>query len=79
MLDANGKLLRPEREGRHVTESTISKELVALRAALKLARRAAIWDGDPAEILPVGFAPEYQPRTRALTRDELNNLIGTLT
>ena len=79
VLGVSGAVLRPQREGRHVTENTISKELVTLRAALKLARRAAIWDGDPAQILPVGFAPEYQPKTRVLTRAELDQLIGTLT
>ena len=45
-------------------ENTISKELVALRVALKLARRAGIWRGDPGAILPVNFAPEYKPRER---------------
>ena len=50
-----------------MTDHTIAKELVALRAALKLAKRRGIWKGDPAEVLPVGFAPEYKPRNRFLT------------
>jgi integrase len=62
-----------------VSESTIHKELITLRASLKLARRAGIWKGDPAEILPVGFAPEYKPRDRALTYDELPLLLAELT
>ena len=34
-----------------MTDHTIAKELVALRAALKLAKRRGIWKGDPAEVL----------------------------
>ena len=61
-----------------MTDHTIAKELVALRAALKLAKRRGIWKGDPAEVLPVGFAPEYKPRNRFLTYDELEALLGEL-
>jgi len=61
-----------------VTDHTIAKELVALRAALKLAKRRGIWKGDPAEVLPVGFAPEYKPRNRFLTYDELEALLSEL-
>ncbi len=63
-------------EGAH--EATIAKELVTLRAALKLAVRAGLWLGNPAAVLPVGFAPEYRPRTRFLTPDELSKLLGAL-
>jgi hypothetical protein len=38
--------------------ATIAKELVTLRAALKLAVRAGLWLGNPAAVLPIGFAPE---------------------
>ena len=78
MLDEKGNALKPARAGRHVTDHTIAKELVALRAALKLAKRRGIWKGDPAEVLPVGFAPEYKPRNRFLTYDELEALLGEL-
>ena len=61
-----------------MTDHTIAKELVALRAALKLAKRRGIWKGDPAEVLPVGFAPEYKPRNRFLTYDELEALLSEL-
>jgi integrase len=78
VVDQAGKVLKPGRTGRHVTDHTIAKELVALRAALKLAKRRGIWRGDVAEILPVGFAPEYKPRERFLSYDELEALLGEL-
>lgn len=67
-----------QRRAERVKDHTIAKELGALRAALKLARRAAIWKGDPAEVCPIGFAPEYKPRTRSLSRAELGLLLGEL-
>ncbi len=67
-----------QRRAEGVSESTIHKELVTMRAALKLAKRAGLWRGDIAEILPVAFAPEYTPRTRALTRPELQRLLAQL-
>ena len=60
------------------SESTIYKEIVTLRAALRLARRAGIWFGEPAAICPIAFAPEYKPRTRALTQGELQALLAQL-
>src|SRR5205823_11178569 len=78
VLDEKGNALKPARAGRHVTDHTIAKELVALRAALKLAKRRGIWKGDPAEVLPVAFAPEYKPRERFLTYEELEALLGEL-
>jgi integrase len=67
------------RRNEAVQESTIHKELITLRAALKLAKRAGIWKGDIAEILPVGFAPEYKPRECALAPGELRLLLDQLT
>ncbi len=66
------------RRGEGAKDTTIHKELVTLRAALKLAKRAGMWRGDVAEVLPVAFAPEYQPRTRALSRPELQRLLAQL-
>ncbi len=60
------------------TEHTIAKELVALRCALKLAVRAGIWQGNPAAVLPVLFATEYTPRTRTLSRADLQKLFTEL-
>ncbi len=66
------------RRAEGASESTIYKEIVTLRAALRLARRAGIWFGEPAAICPIAFAPEYKPRTRALTRQELQGLLAEL-
>lgn len=60
-------------------DNTISKELITLRAALKIARRRGRFTRDPASILPVAFAPDYQPRARGVTDDELVALLGVLT
>ncbi len=64
------------REG--VSEHTISKELVTLRKALKLAKRRGRFRGDLAELLPSGFAPAYKPRTRTLSMPELERLLPEL-
>ncbi len=66
------------RRAERAHESTIAKELVALRVALKLAVRAGLWFGNPAAVLPVAFAPEYRPRRRFLTAAELAQLLGAL-
>ena len=83
------ELMRRSRDGdRHAYEAflvevmalvTISKEIVALRSALKLARRAWLFEGDPGAICPHGFAPEYEPRKRFLTREELCRLLASQT
>ncbi len=67
-----------QRRAEGASESTIYKEIVTLRAALRLARRARIWFGEPAAICPIAFAPEYKPRTRALTVQELQALLAQL-
>jgi integrase len=68
-----------QRRKEEASESTISKELITLRGALKLARRQKLWRGDPAEILPIAFAPEYKPRRRFLSLPELQSLLSELT
>jgi integrase len=55
---------------RFVTQNTIHKELVALRQVLKRARRRGEFRKDPAEVLPVGFSPKYEPRKTALTIEQ---------
>jgi hypothetical protein len=45
---------------------------------LKLAKRRGLWSGDLAALLPSGFAPEYEPRTRHLSRKELYDLLEQL-
>lgn len=68
-----------KRRAEGASESTIAKELIALRASLKIARRAGIWRGEPSAICPIAFAPEYRPRKRFLTQDEVRRLLGALT
>jgi len=65
------------REG--AAENTIAKELVTLRASLKLAKRAGRYHGDIDAVMPVRFAPEYKPRERALTPAEFETLLANLT
>ncbi|NUP08365.1 MAG: site-specific integrase [Polyangiaceae bacterium] len=60
-------------------EATIAKELGALRAALRIAKRRGLWAGDHRVILPLDFSPEYTPGTRWLPEPELRLLLGTLT
>jgi len=72
----DGFISRRRAEAAH--EATIAKELVTLRAALKLAVRAGLWTGNPAAVLPIAFAPEYRPRDRFLTPEELSKLLGAL-
>jgi integrase len=59
-------------------EHTIHKELVALRLALKLAKRAGLWRGDVDAICPVAFAPAYKPRKRWLPPEEVQRLLEQL-
>ena len=68
-----------QRRAEGAAENTISKELTALRASLKLARRAGLWAGDPAAVCPIAFAPEYKPKKRALSVEELRKLLPELT
>lgn len=55
---------------RHPAPSTIAKELITLRRALKLARESGAYRRDPAAIFPSDFRPHYEPRERWLTTDE---------
>lgn len=59
-------------------ESTIHKELTTLRAALKLAKRRDLWKGDIAAIIPPGFSPEYKPKERNLSHEEVQRLLPEL-
>lgn len=66
------------RRSEGTSENTIHKELGALRVLLKTAKRAGVWLGDPATVLPVGHAPEYEPRTRWLSSVDLQRLLAKL-
>ena len=73
---ADSYVSRRRKEG--ASDRTIYKELVALRVALKLARRAGKWHGAPEAILPVGFKADYLPRNRFLRIEELEKLLHEL-
>ena len=66
------------RRAEKVSDGTISKELVVLRKSLRLAVRAGLWKGRVDEVIPVAFSTGYEPRTRALTADELGKLLHEL-
>jgi hypothetical protein len=51
---------------------------VTIRAALKLAKRAGLWSGDIEKLLPSDFGTQYKPKTRALSREELFELLAQL-
>lgn len=58
--------------------ATNAKELGALGLALRLARRAGLWRGDPAELLPVLPDGDYKPRSRWLSVEEVQRLLAEL-
>ena len=66
------------RRSEGAAENTISKELVVLRKALKLARNRGQWEGDVGAVLPVAFSPAYEPRQRALSQDDVTKLLAEL-
>jgi integrase len=66
------------RRGEEACDGTISKEFVALRGALKLAKRAGLWKGDVASVMPVSFSPNYIPRSRVLSPVELDKVLAQM-
>ncbi len=66
------------RRAEGTSPSTISKDLIVLRIALKLAKRREDWSGDVDALMPHRFSPEYKPRERWLTHAELWRLLGEL-
>jgi integrase len=67
------------RRSEGAADNTINKELVALRASLKIASRRGLWSGELATIVPPSFGPNYKPRERHLTISELWALLSWLT
>lgn len=67
-----------QRRAEGAGESTISKEIGALRLALKLAKRVGLWLGDLETVMPVLMGTHYVPKTRWLTHDEVQRLLGEL-
>lgn len=66
---------------RRVSDHTITKELTALRAALKLALRRGLWQGAVDAVIPraTELSPRYEPRTRHLTPTQAQHLLAALT
>lgn len=66
------------RRAEGTSPSTIAKDLIVIRIALKLAKRREDWSGDVDAIMPHRFSPEYRPRDRWLTHAEVWSLLGEL-
>ncbi len=66
------------RRGEGSTRNTISKDLIVMRLALKLAKRREQWFGDVDEVLPHRFSSEYEPRDRWLPPAEVEALCSKL-
>jgi integrase len=66
-----------QRRAEGASDHTICKELVVLRAALKLAKRREQFVGD-LERLRTDLSPNYQPRRRFLTVEEYRKIIDAL-
>ena len=66
---------------RHVTDHTITKELITLRTALKLAKRRGQWRGDVDAVIPRAseLSPQYEPRIRHISPEEATYLLSALT
>jgi integrase len=59
-------------------DSTIKKELLVLKCALRIAKENGFWFGDLDTVIPDSFDPEYKPKTRELKREELLALVQHL-
>jgi integrase len=58
--------------------TTINKELITLRCALKLARERGHWRGDIDAVIPTTFEREYVPRDRSPSRADVLALLPHL-
>src|SRR6266851_1717879 len=66
-----------QRQAEDAHDHTIHKELVVLRATLKLAKRNGLLHGD-LDRLRTDHSPNYQPRRRFLTVSEYKSLLAAL-
>lgn len=67
-----------QRRGEGAKNNTIARELSCLRQLLRHAKRAKQFPHDIAEVMPIGFSPEYEPVKRTLAREHLPLLWGAL-
>jgi integrase len=59
-------------------DTSIAKEVITLRAALRLAKERGLWRGDLDAIIPDTFDPEYKPKNRSPSRPEVLRLLPHL-
>lgn len=59
-------------------DTTIDKEVVMIRAALKLAMQRGWWRGDLDAVIPADFDPQYVAKERSFKRSEFEMLIPKL-
>lgn len=67
-----------ERRGEQVRETTLYKEWVTFRRILHQAWRGRRFSHDPASLKPEHFSQEYEPRTTALTWEQVTALLNAL-
>ena len=72
----DGFVSRRQSEG--ASDSTIGKELTALRQTLKVARRAGLYPADPATVLPVQWSSGYKPRKTFVQQAHVGALLDEL-
>jgi integrase len=66
------------RRSEGVVDHTIVKELAKLTTMLRLAKRSGAFHADIESLKPPDLVPNYQPRKRALTREEVVRLLAVL-
>jgi integrase len=64
--------------GKPVRGYTAKREILALIASLRLAKRAEKYAGDIEKLMPANLEASYQPRERALTEREVSQLIQAM-
>ncbi len=70
--------LRGDEEHEPVVRATVFKELVALRGAMKLARRQGFACPPVDEVMPLDFSGQSKPKERALSEREIGLLLEAL-
>lgn len=72
----DGYITTRELEG--AASTTIALELGVLRRSLKHAARRGEFSRPIESVMPISYAPRYVPKTRWLTADELDALLGAM-
>ncbi len=69
-VSADAYVTKRREEG--ATDHTICKERTVFNMVLGDAKRLGLWHGDTDQLWPTDLEPGYQPRTRAMTIDEID-------